>query len=93
MPGKSWEFGNLVPENFSHLERNFSVPNKEIHKKKWETLIMFPRNYTFFPVLPSNVWHICVSFTNIQQYSTTCEDVKVNQHRYITCKEKVKEKQ
>ena len=33
MPRKSGELGNLVPEIFSHLERNFSVPNKEMHKK------------------------------------------------------------
>ena len=33
MPGKSEELGNLVPEKFSHLERYFSVPNTEIHRK------------------------------------------------------------
>ena len=51
MPGKSGELGNLVPKKFSYLERNFSVPNKEIHKKYWKTLIMFQRNYAFFPAL------------------------------------------
>ena len=48
MPGKSGELGNLVPEKFCCLERNFSVPNKEVYTKKRGTLIIFPRNYAFF---------------------------------------------
>ena len=51
MPGKSGELGNLVPKKFSNLERKFSVSNKEVYKKKWETLIMFQRNCAFFPAL------------------------------------------
>ena len=61
MPGKSGELRNLVPEKLSYLERIFLVPNKDIHKNYWETLIMFSINYTFSPALEGyhTTWEVC----------------------------------